>query len=457
MEQAICVKRAAALINEFCKSKRRRFLIGVSGGPDSVALLHIILELKAQGQVEELYAAHLHHGIRQSADEDLAFVRNKCRYLGIALFEEQINVPELSVKTKTTLEAAARNARYSFLERARAASGASFILTAHHMGDQAETVLLHLLRGTGLSGLCGMRPATGVLLRPLLTTPKSELMEYLSLNNLAFRVDETNLEPCCMRNRIRLELLPLLEREYNPSIIKSICSMAELLAQDDAYLDLLAEKALEEAALSSCGYDRHKLSKLEKPLKSRAVRLALGKKGALYDLQRGGIESVCSLLNAKTGAVRALPRRMQARTSYEAIVLETLPKDNTEAFEEPFLFPGETVTPAGRFVASWADELKFCEGAAVAYIDADELSCFKALVLRRRMPGDRFHPLGAPGSRKLKAYLIDKKFPKAEREVPLLASGCEVLFFPGGTVSNNLRVRKTTKRILRVEFLKNEP
>ena len=148
MEQAICVKRAAALINEFCKSKRRRFLIGVSGGPDSVALLHIILELKAQGQVEELYAAHLHHGIRQSADEDLAFVRNKCRYLGIALFEEQINVPELSVKTKTTLEAAARNARYSFLERARAASGASFILTAHHMGDQAAS-RLHIQRHRG--------------------------------------------------------------------------------------------------------------------------------------------------------------------------------------------------------------------------------------------------------------------------------------------------------------------
>ncbi len=457
MEQATCVKRAAALINKFCGNERRSFLVGVSGGPDSVALLHILLELKAQGHVDALYAAHLHHGIRKSADEDLAFVRALCLGLSVPLFEEHIDVPKLSANTKTTLEEAARNARYSFFERALLESGASFILTAHHMGDQAETVLMNLLRGTGLTGLCGMRPRSGVILRPLISTPQSEIMEYLTQNNLTFRVDETNLEPCCLRNRLRLELLPMLKREYNPSIVESICAMAELIREDEEYLEQLAECALLEAELPAGGYNRIKLAALSNSLRNRSVRLALMKKGALYNLQRGGIESVCVLLKAKTGAIRALPRRMQARISYDALIIEPAPLNKTEPFEEPFLFPGEMLTPEGRFIACWAESLSMDEDPNIAFIDADELGKYADIMLRRRLPGDRFHPLGAPGSRKLKEYLIDKKIPKEKRELPLLASGSEVLFFPGGNISNSLRVRETTKRILRVEFLVNEP
>lgn len=401
-----------------------------------------------------LYAAHMNHGIRaEQADADAAFVRLLCASWDVPLFEECADVPALRRKEGMTLEEAARSARYAFLRRAKENCGAHFLVTAHHMDDQAETVLLHMLRGCGLAGLCGMQVCAGDVLRPFLTTTRQEILAYIAQEGLSYRTDETNLEPGCLRNRIRLTLLPQLKREYNPSITEGLCRMAGLLHEDEAYLNAQAEHALEQAALPGGGYARAQLASLEKPVQSRAVRIALERAGALYDMQLGGVQSVCALLHARTGAHMALPRGIQVRISYDALFIERPDQLLSDAFETPLVWPGETKTPAGRFYAQLSQTWHTDEGANVAYLDTDSLP--QDIVVRRRRPGDRFQPLGAAGSRKFKEYLIDKKFPRAQRERPILASGQEVFYFPGGTISHKARVREDTVQILRVEYFPN--
>ncbi len=451
MGEDTIVTRVCAALKKNCADGKDGLLVGISGGPDSVALLHILYRLKSDGILTNLSAAHMHHGIRgQHADNDAEYVRTLCGQWDIPLFEERADAIALSKAEDMTLEEAARTARYDFLRRTKQNCGAAYIVTAHHRDDQAETIFLHLLRGAGLAGLCGMQVCSDDILRPLLTTSREEILAYIAQQQLSYCTDESNMEACCLRNRIRLELLPFIKRDYNPSIAETISRMAELLSEDEALLHVQAETALNKAKVPDGGYSCSKLVDLPMPIKSRAIRIALEREGALYDMQRGGINSVCALLQARTGARMELPCKMEARISYGVLHIGPC-QSSPEPFEIPFLWPGETITPDGRFTAGLADRMRTDEKTNVAYVDADKL--FSDMVVRRRRPGDRFFPLGAPGGRKLKEYLIDKKVSRTQRDVPLLASGENVLFFPGGTVSQQVCVDERTTLILRIEYL----
>ncbi len=449
MERDGCTAQVEAAIAANSIVKEDGLLVAVSGGADSVALFHMLVGLRAAGRVKNLSAAHVDHGIRETSAEDAAFVRTLCTAWDVPLFETRVDVPSLCRSTGQTVEETARNARYAFLREAKSACNARWIVTAHHMDDQAETVLLHLLRGAGLSGLCGMRAVSGDVFRPLLLVSREAVLSYIKENGLSYRVDETNLEPGCLRNRIRLELLPFLQKEFNPSIAEGMSRMAGLLLQDEEYLSLEAGKRLGEAALMQGGYKRETLAALPAPIKTRAIRLALEREGALYNMSHSWILRVCGLLTARTGARVALPSGMEARASYEALVIERPRQGEEEAFETRFVWPGETKTPLGSYHTAFVDAMQPEEGFT-AYMDADKLP--PNAMVRRRIPGDRFHPLGAPGGRKLKEYLIDKKALPAMRELPLIASGQDVLFFPGGTIADAVRVSEGTQRILRVVF-----
>ena len=450
MELEGCAAHVAAAFAANGITQQEALLVGVSGGADSVALLHILCRMREAGKVKELSAAHVNHCIRANAEEDAAFVRALCAKWDVRLYETRVDVPKLRAEKGQTLEEAARDARYKFLRQAKQNSGAAFIVTAHHMDDQAETVLMHLLRGTGLAGLCGMKTVSGDLFRPLLGVSKKELVAYAEENAIFYRTDETNYEPCCLRNRIRLELLPLLKEGYNPSISEGLARMAALLFEDEAYLAAEAEQRLGEATLPAGGYDRWRLAALPMPIQSRAVRLMLGREGALYNIQQTGVSRLCALLKGRTGALMELPNGMQARVRYDTIIIGKPEAIKSDSFETSFLWPGETSTPAGIYTAAFADTWRRDEGPFVAYMDADKLP--SGALVRRRRPGDRFYPLNAPGERKLKEYLIDKKLSHPARSVPLIAAGQDVLFFPGGTVSHLVRVREDTQRYLRVEF-----
>ncbi len=453
MERDGCTVQVEAAIAANSIAKEDGLLAAVSGGADSVALFHMLVGLRASGRIEKLFAAHVDHGIRETSTEDAAFVRTLCAAWDVPLFETRVDVPALCYSTGQTMEEAARTARYAFLRETKEACSAKWIVTAHHMDDQAETVLLHLLRGAGLSGLCGMRVVSGDIFRPLLDVSREALLSYIKENDLLYRTDESNLEPGCLRNRVRLELLPFLQQEFNPSIAEGLSRMAGLLLQDEEYLTLEAGKRLDEAVLMQGGYKRETLAALPAPIKTRAIRLALERERALYNMSHSRILRVCGLLTARTGARVALPNGMEARASYEALLIEHPRCDEAEAFETRFIWPGETKTPLGSYCAEFVDAMQLEEGF-IAYMDADKLP-LDAMV-RRRMSGDRFHPLGAPGGRKLKEYLIDKKVLPAMRELPLIAFGRDVLFFPGGTIAHAVRVGADTRRIIRVVFSREQ-
>ena len=432
-------------------------LVALSGGADSVALLHVLHALVPTLGFS-LCAAHLNHGIRgEEADEDQAFVQRVCDALGIALLTRNVDVPAAAAQQKQTLEQAARACRYAFLREAAQALGASKIALAHHMNDQAETLLLHLARGSGLTGLTGMRPQNQELIRPFLYCTRAQIEAYLAQESLPFRTDSTNLVAEYTRNKLRLDIIPAFEAHVNPAFVKSLCSAAELLLADETYLDGLARDALASAKTAK-GYDRHALSALAYPLLSRAVRIALADAGAAQDIQRTHVQQVIALLNASTGARLNLPQA-DVWLDYDSVCFGRYVMPARADTPVPFCGEGVYTLPDGSFFTcsvSTPPAEGFKENRTVAYIDANKLHALEingsALCFRSRVPGDLFFPVGAPGCKKLKSYLIDHKVSRGAREGAMLCAGSDVLFLPGFGISELVKLDASSASILRFEF-----
>ena len=426
-------------------------LIGLSGGADSVALLTLLSRL-APKYGWTVRAAHFNHGIRGvGAEEDELFCGDLCDAMGVLFYSETGDVPAYARENGLSIETAGRLLRYDFLERIAKKTGCGSIATAHHMDDNAESIMLHLIRGSGLSGLTGMKPKRDNIIRPLLGCRKAELEAFLEQEGILSRTDETNLIPEGSRNRVRLDIVPYLEKHINPAIVPTLCSMAELLSQDEAYLAGEAKKAY-EAAKCEDGLIRKQVAALPYPIKTRVIRMALWDAGAVVDIERVHIEAVAELLEARTGARLSLPR-IEAWTSYDLI------KFGAPEPSEEFVIPlreGLIDTPLGIFRVTLHEGTEgFVKDRSVACIDIDKLDAMgESPVIRTRLEGDRFRPVGAPGRRKLKDYLIDRKVERSERDsIPLIACGSEVLFVTGYASSESTKVDENTARLLRAEYL----
>ena len=426
-------------------------LVGLSGGADSVALLTILCRLAPKyGWV--IRAAHFNHGIRGvGAEEDELFCRNLCEEMGVKLYTETADVPLYARENGLSIETAGRILRYGFFDRIVERTGCSLVATAHHMDDNAESIMLHLIRGSGLSGLTGMKPKRDNLIRPLLGVRRMELEAFLEVEGMLYRTDETNLIPEGSRNRVRLDIVPYLEKHINSAIVPTLCSMAELLNKDEAYLSEVAEREY-NAAKRDGGIVREQVAKLPYPIKTRVIRMALADAGAVVDITRVHIEAVLELLEARTGAKLMLPK-VEAWTSYDLIKFGR--PSSVEAFEIP-LREGLVETPLGLFNIRIMDGTgSFEKNPCIAFLDVDKIkSLNEAPVIRTRREGDRFHPVGAPGKRKLKDYLIGRKIERLERdEIPLIACGNEVLFVAGYGASEVTKVDEGTVRMLKAEYL----
>lgn len=347
-----------------------KVLIGLSGGGDSVALLHILKSLCTRLDFT-ICAAHLNHGIRgEAAQEDAEFVHDLCDFYGIRVYGGYADIPRLARQRGETLEQAGRMLRYDFLEEAKAFFGANKIAVAHHMDDQAESILLHLVRGSGLRGLCGMAPRRGDIIRPLLCLSKAEIESYLANENLPYCTDATNFIAEGTRNKLRLETIPYLKREFNPRLVESLCAMGEMLSEDESYLCQIAEREL-NAARREGGFDRAALNKLPRPILSRCIRAALNEIGALTDAERGHIDSIIRLLSARTGARIEIPGA-DVWTSYELICFGHYIKQTGE-WEQPLCLNGETDTEAGTYRVAKCAVTDRPRDRYSACIDADKL------------------------------------------------------------------------------------
>lgn len=419
-------------------SERDGVLVALSGGADSVALALELHRLQRDGRILRLEAAHLHHGIRGlDADRDAAFVRELCEQLDMPLHTERIDVPRAAKESGESLELAARNARYAFLERVRTDRDLDCIAIGHHRDDQAETLLLHLLRGSGTDGLAGMRFRSGKLIRPLLATPKEEILAYLAERGQRFCTDATNFETDATRNRIRLNVLPALET-VNPAIGRTLAETAARIAEDADFLN-----ALKEEAKRRCGTDRKELSGLPRPIRLRVLRDLL----PYRDFTRADLERLDTLLSGQTGDTATLKNGVVAWLDADDL---RIGKPENETFSVPVPRTGSVRLLDGMLTIETVDRAAIPCGGSDAYIDADRL--IGSVTARNPKPKDRFTPLGMHGTKLLSDYLTDRKVPRFERNMPVLCDEQGVFWVAGFTVDERMRVRADSKHILHYHY-----
>jgi tRNA(Ile)-lysidine synthase len=471
-----------------------KVVVGVSGGPDSLCLLHVLLRLRETYRLR-LYVAHLNHGARgPAADADAEFVATVAAQWELPLTVEKQDVPALAQEHALAFEEAARRARYAFLARVAQDIGGRKIAVGHNADDQAETVLMHFLRGTGLAGLRGMLPVTPItdyrlsvvnsqypvasiqIVRPLLEISRAAIEAYCAAHDLAPRFDRSNLDTTFFRNRLRHELLPLLET-YNPNVRDRLRHTAAVAAADYALLAQLRERAWTEAVReeanfsSSVVFDRAAWRALPVALQRATLRQATYRlRRTLRDVTFVHVENARQIgLRGETGAQATLPMGLALIVGHDTLTVGDA-GDAGSSPDEPLLWsaeplpvqmPGATPLPESewtlqaetRSVEQWdAAQIEANPDPWTAYLDADALA--EPLVLRPRRRGERFRPQGMEGHRvKVSALMTNLKLPQAWRDhVPLLVAGGEIAWVCGRRVGDKFTVGHKTRRVARLRF-----
>jgi tRNA(Ile)-lysidine synthase len=424
-------------------------LVAVSGGADSVALLLALHRLARNGR-PALTAAHLHHGLRgREADADARFVRAVCRRLGVRCVVGRAAVRARARARGESIEMAARAARYAFLERTARRVGATQIATAHTRDDQAETVLLKLARGAGPEGLSGIAPCTAPagrrvgLVRPLLTVSRAEVEAFLKRLGQDWRTDASNVSRDHLRNRVRHDVLPLLEAALNPAIRAVLARTADILRAENAWMDAEARRACPpDGRLTVRG-----VAGLPAALRRRVLRVWLSAQGV--ETERIDFETV-ERITRLAGTVRGtrsvdLPggRIVRRRYGYLAVAQRGTPA----AFRVALALPGTTELPQVglRVHAAVAPGIVRARGRPGATPARASLN--RAAVGRRRVyarswrPGDRMRPYGMEGSRKLQDIFTDARVPADRRgHIPVFECGGEIVWIPGYRVARDWTV-----------------
>lgn len=436
----------------------KTLLVGVSGGVDSMVLLHILKNLSTEmGFI--LHAAHMEHGMREDASlQDMTFVKNRCIAQGISLHMRQVDVKKEAELTGETLEACARRLRYAFFGDVLQDIGSDMLLVAHHMDDQAETILLHMIRGSGLNGLCGMKEVEQTafpfnVLRPLLSFSKKEIIAYAHANDIDYCIDETNDDTRFSRNRIRHEWMPKLTK-MNPNITETLYRLSKVLQTDEAYMKEQAENAtttLIKQTKQGIEIDLFAFLQMHESLQRRVLLLALARAGA-EDIAHCHVRDILQLCVGQTGKQVHLPGGIHAYRSYEQLVIAQVTEPMMIA-TQPFAVPSDYVFEDGRkLTAEWLQDMPqnlTHPPQGVLFISADALP--KNLQVRTWQAGDVFHPLGAPGSRLLQDYFSDKKVPRQKRSLLLLiAHDKEIFAVCGMEISQKAKVNDDTAKVIQL-------
>ncbi|MDY2879396.1 MAG: tRNA lysidine(34) synthetase TilS [Candidatus Borkfalkiaceae bacterium] len=424
--------------------------VALSGGKDSVCLLSVLSE-NAERLGIRAVAVNVDHGIRgKASEEDSAFVRRLCGEMGIPLFFRRVDCPAFCKQEGTGTEEGARILRYRVFDEAIRSGFCDVIATAHHRSDNAETVLFRLLRGSGPSGLVGIRERdeSGKIVRPLLGATREEIDRYVALRGLSFVTDESNGDDRYARNFLRNEVMPLVERRF-PAAEEAICRFARLLAEDEAFFANSARKGISRRG-GEIAVDRS----LPLPVFSRACILALREIGIEKNYDNRHIESLFRMKTSENGRRTSLPGGAEAIAEGNYVVFlkkrETSVRlsDGIAFAEGRFSFGGKTYVVERTDGKAFSDGVK-ADGAQgkTLYFDGDKIPA--GSVFRTRREGDRFRPFGG-GGRKLKEYLIDRKIPARLREgLVLLCKDEEVIFIFGIEISDGIKVDKTTSNMLK--------
>ncbi len=445
-------------VEDFIK-KHRLFKPGstviaaVSGGPDSVALLHILNRLAPEHGFK-LVAAHVNHQLRDEADAEEKFVHNLCREWGVPLYYKKVEVKKKAEADRKGIEETARYCRYQFFAELREQVPADYIATAHHRNDQAETILMHILRGTGIKGLRGILPASDNLVRPLLGVSRVMIEQYLDQNSLSYCLDKSNYDTRFLRNRVRHELIPDLEKQYNPRIIEHLNTLGDIAREEYEAMDRETEKILPQVLLSRdkqrAVINNQVFLSLHPAFQRRILLRVLGWLRGEEGWSALDLSSILDLA-AKSGSAKRikLGQGIWIHKSYDQLII-------TERLEDEVSYFYPVAVPGTVYIEETGDTFTFEVLPRQAYqlrlgetgLDYDSLAG-QELCLRSRQKGDRIALPGRAGRQKIKKYFIDKKIPHAMRNrIPLLASRQEVYAVLGYCTTAWAEVKETTGNIL---------
>jgi tRNA(Ile)-lysidine synthase len=441
-----------------------KVLVAVSGGVDSSVLLHLLHRLSSRLGCS-LQVAHLNHLLRgEESQRDEQFVREMAERLGLEAIIRAVPVRETAARPGLSLQVRARQVRYAFLEEVAREAGCNRIALGHTADDQAETLLIYLLRGAGRRGLRGIPPLReGLFVRPLIEAYRSEIEDYAQKERIPFVTDSSNLKTDYLRNRIRLALLPHLRSEYNPRILETLATEASILAAEEELLGSLTasrfpgvveEEEEGRIAFSIASLQQEPVALQRRLLLEGARRLA---GPSSFPWGHRHIFALVDLLSAPSGSEIDLPQGMVARRSYGLLLLEKKREQPPAPWDHPVAVEGVTSLPeAGMGLRARVvsrEQVRLEESSpSLAFLDFDRL--IPPLSARNRRPGDRFYPLGAGGEKKLKDFLIEGKVPRSARDhLPLLVDREKILWVVGMRLDQRARVGDDTRRVLRIEVV----
>ncbi|NLY67032.1 MAG: tRNA lysidine(34) synthetase TilS [Tissierellia bacterium] len=437
-------------------------LVGVSGGADSMALLYVLLEIKKEIDFN-IFIAHLNHGVRgKEALEDEKYVEATAKKLGIPYFSRHVNMDEYAREKKISSEEAGRELRYKFFREILSKIGGGKIAVAHNKNDQAETLLLRLFRGTGIEGLKGMDYKNKDIIRPILGIEREEIEKYLQDRNIEFKIDRTNLEPIYNRNRVRLEIIPYIQKYYNPNIVDTLWRTSQLMAVDNDFLEAYSKEAfykiLKKRDKDSIVLDGNAFRKEHISIQTRIIRNSiLMLNESLQGITMKHIEDVVTLfLERGTGKSIRLINNLVAKTSYDDFIIEKFNQEESKDYIQKINI--NSINYIDELGCKFKVEIKAIDEIDIAshnrykkYFDYDKVQ--GNLYIRNRRDGDRFIPFGMKGSKKVKDYFIDEKIPKDERNrIPIITDEKNIIWIVGYRISELYKLTKDTKRVLVIQF-----
>jgi len=492
-------------------------VVAVSGGADSVCLLHLMARLQSELDIR-LHLAHFDHRLRGAESlADMRYVAGLATSLGIPITTGSEDVATYRSRKNCSLEEAARELRHGFLATVASNVGADRVAVGHTRDDHVETILMHILRGTGTSGLRGLGPCSPMvydcqsrlvasressssslraeqsnllIIRPLLGITREETMSYCQELDLEPRVDSSNLSLSFFRNRCRLELLPLL-RKYNPDVDQALLRLAEIAGDDGAFIERHAVQLWNEVARQTDGavyLDKGKISALPVALQRQLIRLA-GERllGDTRDIEASHIEAMRLLLAKPVGKRVSLPRGLICWAGYDKAVIASEGKQFQAPFplcpfpslrgEFPLEVPGETILPGWRVMASISASIggqssgrsepncRFVAASGAKQSQEKDMKLVAEfdlhqtgteLSVRRRQPADRFCPLGMDRPKKLQHFMVDAKIPLWWRDcIPIVCSPRQIVWVAGWRIDDRVKVTEATREVLRLEFIES--
>ncbi|WP_378955344.1 tRNA lysidine(34) synthetase TilS [Pelosinus sp. sgz500959] len=443
-------------------SEGDKIVVACSGGPDSLALLHIFNEFRLEYNID-IFAAHVDHMFRglESAKEAI-FVVDFCKAHQIPCYHTAIDVPKVIKETGLSGSDAARVVRYQYLRQIAKKVGGAKIATGHHRDDQAETVLINILRGAGSTGIRGIQPINGDLIRPLLSVSRADISDYCQQEKLEPRFDSSNLKMNYLRNRIRINLLPELEKQYNIAIKDALCRTATLVGDEHDFIQMTARNIWDQIVTNqeeNLFIDGKKMKNIHIAVRREIFRMAIEKKrGNLTGISFHHVETLLQMLSAgRVGSTVQLPGELVACKSYEGLYLGVNGFTQTDKAD----YQGQTLpVPGVTFIQELGIEIRTevtekedsISKPNVAVFDWDKLS--PTLFVRRRRAGDQFQPFGFHGSKKLKEFFIDEKIPRQLRDnVPIICDGHGIIWVGGYRQAEVGRVSAETKKFLIIKMI----